>query len=162
MRPHLLHGHPAVVSVHDREITPSKRARGPGARGLLPSLVGVCILPDAHYLLDLLGQGFLLLRPPPVVLLLPVAGFLLHQLALRYPACLFLKVAVPARVAHRRSPPSLSGASSAFKNGVTRSPRGLNGGPPGGLAGLQGGQGSGVGTRLRRRRLKIRWTSRPT
>jgi hypothetical protein len=64
-------------------------------------------LPYAHYLLDLLGEGLLLfLLSPTLMLLMPVAGFLLHQPALGDPACLSFEVAVLARVAHRLSPPS--------------------------------------------------------
>src|SRR5215208_8450437 len=89
---------------------PSLSRRAPacarGASSLVLSLV-VCLLPDAYNLLDLLRQRLLLLGPLPVVLLLPVAGFLLHQSALCDPARLYLEVAVLLRVAHRRSPPSV-------------------------------------------------------
>src|SRR5215211_550021 len=91
-------------------ITPSGRGRGPESTGPLRfSLVGrVYLLPDAHHFLDLLGQGFLLLlSPTTMMVLMPMAGFLLQQPALGDPARLFLKLAVLLRVAHRRSPPSV-------------------------------------------------------
>src|SRR5215208_4533981 len=84
----------------------------------------VCVLLDAYYLLDLLDQRLLLLGPPPVVLLLPVAGFLLPKPALGDRARLFLEVAVVlTRVAHRRSPPS---SQAAFTVAIdTRLPAGM-------------------------------------
>src|SRR5829696_3640265 len=91
-------------------ITPSGRGRGPESTGPLRfSLVGrVYLLPDAHHFLDLLGQGFLLFflfSPTMIMVLIPMAGFLLHQPTLGDPARLFLELAVLLRVAHRRSPP---------------------------------------------------------
>src|SRR5918992_3104853 len=51
-------------------------------------------------LLDLLGQGLLFFLPSPAVLFVPVAGFLFHQPALRYPARLSFEALVSTRVAH--------------------------------------------------------------
>src|SRR5215218_9228306 len=72
--------------------------------------IRVAWLLDAHHLLDLLGQGvllFFLFSPTTIMVLMPMAGFLLHQPTLGDPARLFLKLAVLLRVAHRRSPPSV-------------------------------------------------------
>src|SRR5829696_1549557 len=99
-------------------ITPSGRGRGPESTGPLRfSLVGrVYLLPDAHHFLDLLGQGFLLflLSPTTIMVLMPMAGFFLHQPALGDPARLYLELAVLLRVAHRRSPPSSLATPAAF------------------------------------------------
>src|SRR5829696_5247790 len=105
MGPGLLHRPLDAMLVHGHPPACKEEAPGLGASSL-HSLV-VCILPYAHHLLDLLDQWLLFfLRPPAVMLLLPVAGFLLHQPALGDPARLSIEVAVLARVAHRRSPPS--------------------------------------------------------
>src|SRR5215203_5120280 len=71
---------------------------------------------DAHHFLDLLGQGFLLflLSPTTMMVLMPMAGFLLRQPALGDPVRLFLELAVLLRVAHRRSPPSSQATPAAF------------------------------------------------
>ena len=77
-------------------------------RGHKDKILVLCLL-DAHHFLDLLGQGFLLfflLSPTTIMVLMPMASFLLHQPALGDSARLFLKLAVLLRVAHWRSPPS--------------------------------------------------------
>src|ERR687896_788277 len=105
MRPHVLHSHPAASFFHYRDHPRhGKEAPGRGAPSLPFSVVG-CVLPYAHHLLDLLGQGLLLLLSPTLMALMPSASFLLHQPALGDPARLFPEVvAVLARVAHRQSP----------------------------------------------------------
>src|SRR5215211_571761 len=102
MRSRLLHRPLNALLVHGHPPTCTKEAPGPGASSLL--WLVVCLLPYAHHLLDLLGgQGLLFfLRPPPVMLLLPVASFLLHESGLGDPAGFSIEVAVLARVAHRR------------------------------------------------------------
>jgi hypothetical protein len=93
--------HPIVSTPNHRKEAP----RVPGPPSLL--LLSVWVLPDAYHLLDLLGEGLLLLLSPTTLMfLVPMARFLLHQPALGNPACLSFEVAVPLRVAHRRSPPS--------------------------------------------------------
>src|SRR5918997_2105765 len=88
--------------------TPQAQEGGPGPPGASSLLLlAVWVLPDSYYLLDLLGQWLaFLLSPTALMLLVPMASFLLHQPALGDPASLPLEVAVPLRVAHRRSPPS--------------------------------------------------------
>src|SRR5215203_7294141 len=81
-------------------------------QGHKDKILVLCLL-DANHFLDLLGQGFVLflLSPTTMMVLMPMAGFLLHQPALGDRARLFLEVAVVlARVAHRRSPPSFQAA----------------------------------------------------
>src|SRR5918994_3696103 len=72
--------------------------------------IRVAWLLDANHFLDLLGKGvllFFLFSPTTTMMIvMPMAGFLLHQPNLGGPARLFLELAVLLGVAHRRSPPS--------------------------------------------------------
>src|ERR687894_2973152 len=119
MCPYVLHSHgPAALFGHklDHPLRARKRPVLSGPPRF--SLVGlVCVLLDAHYLLDLLGQGlllFFLLSPTTLMVLMPLASFFLHQPNLGDPARLFLEVvALLVRVAHWRSPPSTSTAPLA-------------------------------------------------
>src|ERR671913_1528319 len=111
-------------------ITPYGRGRGPVLSGPLRfSLVGrVYLLPDAHHFLDLLGQGVLLflLSPTTIMVLMPMAGFLLHQPALGHPARLPLEVAFFfARLAHGLSllSASLAALPVPLQKGVPVPPR---------------------------------------
>src|SRR5918994_7770744 len=65
--------------------------------------IRVAWLLDAHHFLDLLGQGFVLFflfSPTTMMVLMPMAGFLLHHPTLGDPARLFLELAVLLGVAH--------------------------------------------------------------
>src|SRR5919112_40760 len=87
----------------EQEKTPAQEHRGYADK------IRVAWLLDAHHFLDLLSQGvllFFLFSPTTILVLMPMAGFLLHQPTLGDPARLFLKLAVLLGVAHRRSPPS--------------------------------------------------------
>src|SRR5215211_5763573 len=86
-----------------------KRPPAQAHRGYADKIRVVCLL-DAHHFLDLLGQGFVLFflfSPTTIMVLMPMAGFLLHQPTLGDPARLYLELAVLLCVAHRRSPPSV-------------------------------------------------------
>src|SRR5215218_8711299 len=93
-----------------------KRPPAQAHRGYADKILVLCLL-DANHFLDLLGQGFVLFflfSPTTIMVLMPMAGFLLHQSALGDPARLFLELAVLLGVAHRRSPPSSLATLAAF------------------------------------------------
>src|SRR5215217_1911552 len=93
-----------------------KRPPAQANRGYKDKIRVVWLL-DSNHFLDLLGQGFVLLflfSPTTIMVLMPMAGFLLHQPTLGDPAHLFLELAVLLGVAHRRSPPSSLAKPAAF------------------------------------------------
>ena len=83
-------------------------------------------LPRADHLLDLLGQRLGFLGPPHDMLLVPMAGFLLHEPALRDPTRFSAKVAVLARVVHPRSPPSIATLLESVERHLPRARGELN------------------------------------
>src|SRR5215203_414823 len=101
-------------------------------RGHKDKILVLCLL-DANHFLDFLGRGsplFLLSPPTTMMVLMPMAGFLLHQPALGDPARLPLEVAFFfARVAHGLSllSASLAALPVLVQKGVPVPPAGLNG-----------------------------------